>query len=37
MTTKLSAWIMVNGQATFADEASTGATPGKLLRHGVSA
>jgi len=27
-------WIMVNGQATFEDGRCTGATPGKLLRHG---
>jgi N-acyl-D-amino-acid deacylase len=30
-------WIIVNGQVTFADDRATGATPGKLLRHGVSA
>ena len=29
-------WIIVNGQVTFEDDRSTGATPGKLLRHGVS-
>ena len=27
-------WIMVNGQVTFEDGKPTGATPGKLLRHG---
>lgn len=27
-------WIMVNGQVTFEDGKGTGATPGKLLRHG---
>lgn len=27
-------WIMVNGQITFEDGRCTGATPGKLLRHG---
>jgi len=27
-------WIMVNGQVTFEDGKCTGATPGKLLRHG---
>lgn len=27
-------WIMINGQVTFADGTCTGATPGKLLRHG---
>ncbi|HLZ69773.1 MAG TPA: amidohydrolase family protein [Dehalococcoidia bacterium] len=27
-------WIMVNGEVTFEDGRSTGATPGKLLRHG---
>jgi N-acyl-D-aspartate/D-glutamate deacylase len=27
-------WIMVNGQVTFADGKCTGATPGRLLRHG---
>ena len=27
-------WIMVNGQAIFEDSKCTGATPGKLLRHG---
>jgi N-acyl-D-amino-acid deacylase len=30
-------WIIVNGQVTFEDGRSTGATPGKLLRHGASA
>jgi N-acyl-D-aspartate/D-glutamate deacylase len=27
-------WIMVNGQVTFADGQCSGATPGRLLRHG---
>ena len=27
-------WIMVNGQVTFEEGQCTGATPGKLLRHG---
>jgi N-acyl-D-amino-acid deacylase len=27
-------WVMVNGQVTFADGKCTGATPGRLLRHG---
>jgi N-acyl-D-aspartate/D-glutamate deacylase len=27
-------WIMVNGQVTFEDGKCTGATPGRLLRHG---
>ncbi|MGH8009520.1 MAG: amidohydrolase family protein, partial [Candidatus Binatia bacterium] len=27
-------WLMVNGQVTFEDGNCTGATPGKLLRHG---
>jgi N-acyl-D-aspartate/D-glutamate deacylase len=27
-------WIMVNGEVTFEDGECTGATPGKLLRHG---
>lgn len=27
-------WIMVNGEVTFEEGKSTGATPGKLLRHG---
>ncbi|MCS6925443.1 MAG: amidohydrolase family protein [Candidatus Binatia bacterium] len=27
-------WILVNGQVTFEDGRCTGATPGKLLRHG---
>jgi N-acyl-D-amino-acid deacylase len=27
-------WIMVNGEVTFSDGECTGATPGKLLRHG---
>jgi N-acyl-D-aspartate/D-glutamate deacylase len=27
-------WIMVNGEVTFEDGRCTGATPGKLLRHG---
>ncbi len=27
-------WIMVNGEVTFEDGKCTGATPGKLLRHG---
>jgi N-acyl-D-aspartate/D-glutamate deacylase len=30
-------WIMVNGDVTFADGKCTGATPGKLLRHGQAA
>jgi N-acyl-D-amino-acid deacylase len=30
-------WIIVNGHVTFEDGRSTGATPGKLLRHGASA
>lgn len=30
-------WIIVNGQVTFEDDRCTGATPGKLLRHGLSA
>jgi N-acyl-D-aspartate/D-glutamate deacylase len=30
-------WIIVNGQVTFQDERCTGATSGKLLRHGVGA
>ena len=30
-------WIIVNGQVTFENDRCTGATPGKLLRHGVSA
>ncbi len=29
-------WIMVNGQVTFEDSKCTGATPGRLLRHGHS-
>ena len=29
--------IIVNGQETFADGKCTGATPGKLLRHGSAA
>ena len=27
-------WILVNGEVTFEDGRETGATPGKLLRHG---
>ncbi len=30
-------WIVVNGQVTFQDGDCTGATPGKLLRHGAGA
>jgi N-acyl-D-amino-acid deacylase len=30
-------WIVVNGQVTFHDGECTGATPGKLLRHGAGA
>jgi len=30
-------WIIVNGEVTFQDDRCTGATPGKLLRHGVTA
>jgi N-acyl-D-amino-acid deacylase len=30
-------WTIVNGEVTFKDGVCTGATPGKLLRHGVSA
>jgi len=30
-------WILVNGEVTFEDDRCTGATPGKLLRHGVTA
>jgi N-acyl-D-aspartate/D-glutamate deacylase len=30
-------WIIVNGEVTFEDDRCTGATPGKLLRHGVGA
>jgi len=30
-------WIIVNGQITFQDDRCTGATSGKLLRHGVGA
>ena len=29
-------WIIVNGQVTFQDDRCTGATPGNLLRYGVS-
>jgi N-acyl-D-aspartate/D-glutamate deacylase len=29
-------WILVNGEVTFEDGRCTGATPGKLLRHGVA-
>ena len=29
-------WIMVNGSVTFEDGVCTGATPGKLLRHGAA-
>jgi N-acyl-D-amino-acid deacylase len=29
-------WIIVNGQVTFQDDRCTGATPGSLLRYGVS-
>jgi N-acyl-D-aspartate/D-glutamate deacylase len=28
-------WMIVNGQVTFEDDRCTGATPGKLLRHGM--
>ena len=28
-------WTLVNGQVTFEDGKCTGATPGRLLRHGV--
>ncbi|MGH3687676.1 MAG: N-acyl-D-amino-acid deacylase family protein [Pseudonocardiaceae bacterium] len=30
-------WILVNGEITFADGKCTGATPGRLLRHGSAA
>jgi N-acyl-D-aspartate/D-glutamate deacylase len=30
-------WIIVNGEVTFKDDKCTGATPGKLLRHGAAA
>ena len=30
-------WIIVNGETTFKDGSCTGATSGKLLRHGVGA
>jgi N-acyl-D-amino-acid deacylase len=30
-------WMVVNGQVTFEDGNCTGATPGKLLRHGAAA
>ena len=30
-------WIIVNGEVTFEDDRCTGATPGQLLRHGVTA
>jgi len=30
-------WMIVNGQVTFEDGNCTGATPGKLLRHGAAA
>jgi len=30
-------WIIVNGEVTFKDDHCTGATPGKVLRHGVGA
>ena len=30
-------WIVVNGQVTFTDGQCSGATPGKLLRHGRAA
>jgi N-acyl-D-aspartate/D-glutamate deacylase len=30
-------WIVVNGQVTFQDGECTGATPGRLLRHGAGA
>jgi len=30
-------WILVNGEITFEDDQCTGATPGKLLRHGMTA
>jgi N-acyl-D-aspartate/D-glutamate deacylase len=29
-------WILVNGAVTFEDGRPTGATPGRLLRHGRS-
>jgi N-acyl-D-amino-acid deacylase len=29
-------WIIVNGQVTFENDRCTGATPGKLLRHGIT-
>ena len=29
-------WILVNGEVTFADGECTGATPGRLLRHGAA-
>jgi N-acyl-D-amino-acid deacylase len=28
-------WLIVNGEVTFEDDRCTGATPGRLLRHGV--
>jgi N-acyl-D-aspartate/D-glutamate deacylase len=28
-------WMIVNGQVTFDGDRCTGATPGKLLRHGM--
>ncbi len=30
-------WIIVNGEVTFKDDLCTGATPGRLMRHGVTA
>ena len=30
-------WTIVNGEVTFKDGVCTGATPGRLLRHGVAA
>ena len=29
-------WILVNGEVTFEDGKCTGATPGRLLRHGAA-
>ena len=29
-------WTIVNGEVTFENGKCTGATPGKLLRHGIS-
>jgi len=28
-------WMIVNGQVTFEEDRCTGATPGRLLRHGM--